>query len=175
MKIQPLTLLLALTAAFTGCSVKVDLADENTTTAEAPPSTITEKSRTAVSLGFLVDQKSEPTPAPSVASEESKTIEQAREPAAQPATTEPPSRGAEDLVPVKPVQNSIVVVTNVVNYDIDIHRHHDTHYHLHEARLRKKPVKVRIEVDQKPARDERCARLLREHLERVAEWEAMFK
>jgi hypothetical protein len=68
-----------------------------------------------VEVGFLADQESEPAPAPPVASEKSKTVQTAREPALPPSTHEPPARGAEDLVPVKPAQNSIVVVENVVN------------------------------------------------------------
>ncbi len=92
MKNQPLVplLLIALAAAFTGCSVRVDLADENTTTAEAPPSTITEKNRTAFSLGFLVDQESQPEPVPPVAmSKRSRAIEPVHEPASPPPNSRP--------------------------------------------------------------------------------------
>ena len=77
MRNQPLLLLLTpiLLAATGGCSVKVDVADSSTT--QAPPSTITEKSRTAVEVGFLVDQKSQP----------------AHEPAPPPPTPDPPLWG----------------------------------------------------------------------------------
>jgi hypothetical protein len=109
MKNQPLALLLAL-AATSGCSVKVDVADESTTTAEAPPSTITEKSRTAVQVGLLVDQESAPAPAPPVAtaSEKPKTVKRAQEPAPPTATPKPPSRGAEDVKPAKSDRRSVV-------------------------------------------------------------------
>jgi hypothetical protein len=114
MRNPPLALFLLIAAAC-GCSVRVELADESTTTAEAPPSITTEKSRTAVEVGVFTDNQSEPAPAPPVTSEKSKTFQPAREPALPPSTHEPPARGADDLVPVKPAQNSVVVVTNVVN------------------------------------------------------------
>lgn len=86
-------------------------------------------------------------------------------------TPDPSSRGAEDLVPVEPVRNSVVVVQNVINiYDFDIERPHDTHSHFYEPRKSRESVEVRVEVDQKPARDERCERLMREHLKRVERW-----
>ena len=67
------------------------------------------------------------------------------------------------------------MVKNVVNVvEKDVHRH--THYHIESPRKpRKKTTKVRVEIAEKPERDERCERLLREHLKRVAEWEAVFQ
>lgn len=163
MKNQPLILLvaLALLAAACGCSLKVDLADENTT----------EKSRVAVEVGFLVDRESEPEPAPPTASEESKTVEPAREPASPPATPEPLSRGAEDVKPAD--RRSVFVVKNVINIQhLDVHRHH---YHFYEPPRSRESAKVRVEVGQKSKRSELCEKLMREHLKTVAEWEAMFQ
>lgn len=128
MKNQPLALLLVALAAATaacGCSVRVDLADESTTTAEAPPSTITEKSRTAVSLALFTDNQSQSAP---VASEKSKTVQSAREPAFPPATPEPPSRWVQDPKSSQSDRKSVTLITNFVNVvEKDVHRH--THYH----------------------------------------------
>ena len=152
--------------AIVGCSVKVDVSDQNTD----------EKSRTAVEVGLFAGNQSELPPAPPATPEKSETFQPAHEPAPPPPTFEPPSRGSEDSVPVKPARNSIVVVKNVVNvYDFDVQRHHETHYHYELPQRSRESVKVRIEVVRKSERDERCEKLLREHLERVAEWGAMFK
>jgi hypothetical protein len=68
------------------------------------------------------------------------------------------------------------VVENVVNYDIDIHRYHDTHYHCESPRnSREKAAKVWIEADQKPAGDERCEKRMRKHLARVKGWEQVMR
>ena len=168
MKNYLLPALILLTAA-AGCSVKVDVADENTTTAEAPPSITAEKSRTAVEVGFLVDREPEAT-----ASERSKTVQPEPEPAPQPPTPDPPSRETEDLKSESD-RRSVVVVQNVINIKhLDIERHR--HIHFYEPpKSRKKPVKVRVEVQKKPARDERCERLRREYEERTAEWEQMMR
>ena len=160
-----------LAAALTGCSLKVDIADENTTTAEAPPSVTSEKSRTAVQVAFLVDQKSEPVAMP----EKSKTVHPADEPAPPLPTPEPQSRGAEDLESSESDRVSVVVVENVLNYDIDIHRHHDIHYHSEPPKGRGKPAKIRVEIAQKPQGDERCERLMEEHIKRTAMWEARMR
>ena len=170
MKNYLLPALILLTAA-AGCSVKVDVADENTTTAEAPPSITAEKSRTAVEVGFLVDREPEAT-----ASERSKTVQPEPEPAPQPPTPDPPSRETEDLKSESD-RRSVTVVQNVINIQhVDIERHHDTHYHFYEPRKSsRESAKVRVEVVQKPARDERCSRLLREYEEKAAEWKQMME
>lgn len=159
-------ILIALAAAFTGCSVKVDVSDESTA----------EKSRTAVEVGLLVDQKSEPAPAPPATVEKSKTVQPAHESAPPPPTPDPPFRGAEDWASSESARVSVVVVENVINIKhLDIDRHHDTHYHFYEPRKSRKKVDVRIEVVREPERSERCERLLRDHQRKVAEWEKMMR
>ena len=137
---------------------------------------VPQPSSKTVKLGLLVDQKSEPATAPPTAtSEESKTVEPAQETASPRPTPEPQSHEAEDVESFESDRTSVVVVQNVVSYDIDIHRHHDIHYHSEPRKGRGTPAKIRIEVDQKPERDERCEGLMREHLKRVAGWETMFR
>ena len=67
---------------------------------------------------------------------------------------------------------SVTVIQNVVSVT---EKHHHTHFHSEPGRSRGKPVKVRIEIDQRPERSEWCERLRREHLKKVAEWEALFQ
>ena len=161
---NPPFLLVALAAAV-GCSVKVDVSD----------SSAAEKSRTAVALGFLVDQKSEPAPAPPVAtsSEKLETFQPMSNPTPPPPTPDPPLWGRG--VKSGPDQKSVTVVKNVINIKhLDIERHR--HIHFYEPpKSRKKPVKVRVEVVQKHERDERCERLRREYEEKTAEWKQMME
>ena len=167
MKNYLLLALLALAAAVGGgCSVRVDVADENTA----------EKSRVAVEVGFLVDQKSEPAPAPPVALEKSETVEDdVLVDRGSEVEEKPASRESQDVLPARSAGKS--VVRNVVNiYNLDMHRHNDVHYHYETPRKsREKSVKVRVEVVQKPARDERCEKLMLEHQRRIAKWEQMMR
>lgn len=162
MKTSPRLVLIAAllaVAAGGGCSAKVEVSDESTT----------EKSRVAVEVGLFTDNQSKTEPALPVALEKSKTIQSAREPAPPPATPAPPSRGADDVIPVlKSVQ-----VINI--YDFDIQRHDHTHYHYKPRKRRGKPAKVRVEVVQKPERSEQCEDLMRDHQKKVAKWEKMLQ
>jgi hypothetical protein len=140
-----------------GCSAKVEVSDENTT----------EKSRVAVAVGILAGHESEPIPpAPATTSEKGKVAQESR-PTPEPAPREVGGVSAE---------KSVKVIRNVVNvYEGDLHLHEHVHVHGSPRKPRKKAVEVWVEVIQKPKRDERCEKLMREHLERVAEWEALFQ
>ena len=166
MKNPPLALLLAtiLATALTGCSVRVDVSDQNSD----------EESRTAVEVDLFTNN---PRPAPPVAtSEKPKTVQPDRETASPPATPEPQPRWVEELRSSDSDRGSVTVVENVINIQhLNIERHHDTHYHFYEPQKSRESVKVRIEVDQESERDERCERLRREYEEKVAEWEKLFQ
>ena len=151
---QNLALLLAVAV---GCSARVEVSDESTT----------EKSIVAVEVGVLVDRKSEPAPVTPAATPEKCKVAQESRQAPEPASRETGNVSAE---------KSVKLVRNVVNvYEGDLHLHNDTHNHFYEPRKSRESVKVRVEVGLEPERDERCSRLLREHLEMVKEWEAMFR
>ena len=69
----------------------------------------------------------------------------------------PPSPATEPPSPVRIVGDGNILVEG------DVHFHHHEHLHLHES-----PRRAQAESE----RDERCDRLLREHLEMVRTWEA---
>ena len=149
--------IIALLAATAGCSARVEVSGESTT----------EKSRVAVEVGVLADRESKPIPAaPAITPEKGKVAQESR-PAPEPAPREAGGMSAE---------KSMKVVRNVVNvYEGDLHLHEHLHVHGAPRKSRKKAVNVRIEVGQKPQRDEKCEKLLKEHLSRLSKWEAMFQ
>ena len=160
MKSQPLALLLApilaLLAATGGCSARVEVSDESTA----------EKSRVAVEVGVLADRQSESIPDQPTATSEKGAVAQESRPAPEPVPRETGDVSAE---------KSLKVVRNVVTiHEGDLHLHE--HLHVHESpRKHRESVKIRVGGGQKPKRGERCERLLREHLERAAEWETRFR
>ena len=152
--------IIALLSIAAGCSARVEI--ETTATDTDPRGTV---EKTAIGIDLFTDRESDPKAEP-VTSEKSNVAQESR-PAPEPA-----SRKAEGVS----AEKSVKVVRNVVNvYEGDLHLHE--HLHVHEAprKSRGKAVEVRIEVGQKPQRDERCSRLLREHLETVRKWEAMLR
>ena len=155
MKNQPLTLFPALLLAATGgCSARVEVSDVSTT----------EKSRVAVEVGVLADRESEPAPAaPTAIPEKGKVAQESR------LAPEPMSRKEEQSKPVKVVRNVVTI------HEGDLHLHEHLHVHGSARRRRERAVKVRVEVVQQRQPNERCERLIKEHLSRLSKWEAMFQ
>lgn len=89
------------------------------------------------------------------------------------------SRVAASPKPVpRTVERSKLVkmVKNVVNiHEGDLHLHEHAYDHGAPRRRRTKAGEVRIEPFQKPQRDARYEKLLKERLERVKAWEVMFR
>ena len=149
--------IIALAAAGGGCSARVEVSDESTT----------EESRVAVEVGVLADRQSEPETEPPAATSEKGKVAQESRPAPEPAPREAGGVSAK---------KSVKVVRNVMNiYEGDLHLHEHLHVYGSPRKSRKKAVEVRVEVARKPQRDERCSKLLREHLARTARWEARFR
>ena len=141
-----------------GCSSQFELSTE----ARSPSETTEhiEKFETKVGVAVLTDEE-DPEPAP---------VPGASVPEQPPAPPEADNKQVE----ISGVAN----IATVVHGDLHLHEHYHEHVHIEEKpakkkpdRIEEKPQTVKVEI-QRPKRDPRCERLLREHQERVRQWKA---